>query len=163
MNNKIFELDSFLNSNYSRRDFIITNVKKLGVIALGTYTISIINSCSDDSNPTSPNGKNVVITIDITQTANKALQTIGGTVAISGNELDSKGMLIVRQSESNIVALSRKCTHQGCTVPNFVSGISTCPCHGSQYDTNGNVVKGPAPKALTKYNAVLEGNIITIS
>ena len=128
MNNKIIELHSFLNSDYSRRDFIITNAKKFGVIALGTYTISLINSCSDDSNPTSPSGNNnAVITIDITQTANKALQTIGGTLAIGGNDLDSKGMLVIRQSENSIVALSRKCTHQGCTIPNFVSGISTCP------------------------------------
>lgn len=26
--------------------------------------------------------------------------------------------------------------------------LSRCPCHGSQYDENGKVVRGPAPLSL---------------
>lgn len=41
------------------------------------------------------------------------------------------------------------CTHLGCVVP-WVPARNRfcCPCHGSQYDENGMVVRGPAPLSL---------------
>jgi Rieske Fe-S protein len=48
------------------------------------------------------------------------------------------------------VALSPVCTHQGCIVD--VQGAAlVCPCHGSTYDRQGRVVRGPAERALTSY------------
>ena len=41
------------------------------------------------------------------------------------------------------------CTHLGCVVPwNKAQNKYMCPCHGSQYDENGKVVRGPAPLSL---------------
>jgi len=41
------------------------------------------------------------------------------------------------------------CTHLGCVVPWVRSSNKfICPCHGSQYDENGKVVRGPAPLSL---------------
>lgn len=41
------------------------------------------------------------------------------------------------------------CTHLGCVVPwNKSENKFMCPCHGSQYDANGKVVRGPAPLSL---------------
>ena len=39
------------------------------------------------------------------------------------------------------------CTHMGC-VPNKSDSGWLCPCHGSEYDDSGRVVRGPAPKNL---------------
>lgn len=151
----------------TRREFIKGLTAGIGYIAVGSFTLSAINSCSNDNNPASPEGgtgnPNAKITIDISKQENQALATVGGTIAISGNALDSNGMLIVRSDQTNITALSRTCTHQGCTIPKFSSGISSCPCHGSQFNTSGGVVKGPATSSLRKYNAVIDGNIITIT
>jgi cytochrome b6-f complex iron-sulfur subunit len=37
----------------------------------------------------------------------------------------------------------------GCVVPwNKAENKFMCPCHGSQYDKNGKVVRGPAPLSL---------------
>ena len=50
-------------------------------------------------------------------------------------------------SANGFTALSLVCTHLGCTVGQKDTGF-TCPCHGSQYDANGNVLRGPAQKPL---------------
>ncbi|KAJ6878252.1 cytochrome b6-f complex iron-sulfur subunit [Populus alba x Populus x berolinensis] len=41
------------------------------------------------------------------------------------------------------------CTHLGCVVPwNQNEKKFICPCHGSQYNDQGRVVRGPAPLSL---------------
>lgn len=148
--------------NKSRRKFIKELAVGLGYVAVGSFTLSSLNSCSGVVNPTSPN-PNAKIAIDITKPENKALATVGETIAITGNELDSSGMLIERSGQNTVTAFSRTCTHRGCTIPNFSNGISSCPCHGSQFNTSGGVVKGPASSPLKRYNASISGNIITIT
>jgi cytochrome b6-f complex iron-sulfur subunit len=149
----------------SRRDFVKDIVKGVGYVAIGSFVVTYFNACSDDSNPTSPNDNNsdIQITIDITKSENNTLNTIGGTIAITGNALDGNGMLIIRPGQTSVTALSRTCTHQGCTIPNFQNNISTCPCHGSQYSTSGSVVNGPATQSLRKYTSSISDNIITIT
>lgn len=150
----------------TRREFIKDITVGIGYVSIGSYTISFLNACSSDSNPVSSNDNGsgaATITIDINKSENSKLGAVGGSIAITGNDIDSSGMLILRTGQTSVSALSRKCTHQGCTVPNFQNGISTCPCHGSQYNTSGGVVRGPAPKALKKYTASIENNIIQIT
>lgn len=46
-------------------------------------------------------------------------------------------------------ALNAVCTHLGCVVPwNRAANKYMCPCHGSQYDSTGKVIRGPAPLSL---------------
>jgi cytochrome b6-f complex iron-sulfur subunit len=41
------------------------------------------------------------------------------------------------------------CTHLGCVVPwNQAENKFKCPCHGSQYNGEGKVIRGPAPLSL---------------
>lgn len=50
-------------------------------------------------------------------------------------------------------ALNAVCTHLGCVVPwNVAENKFMCPCHGSQYDSTGKVIRGPAPKSLALAN-----------
>ncbi len=46
-----------------------------------------------------------------------------------------------------VFAISCVCTHLGCTVGRSADGFA-CPCHGSRFAKNGEVVRGPAPRAL---------------
>jgi nitrite reductase/ring-hydroxylating ferredoxin subunit len=50
-------------------------------------------------------------------------------------------------TEAGYFALSLACPHLGCTVAE-TSGELVCPCHGSRFDANGAVLRGPARQAL---------------
>ncbi len=58
--------------------------------------------------------------------------------------------LVVRRDGNRFAAISTVCTHLGCTVRSSEIGFD-CPCHGSNYDEQGNVVGGPAPRQLAWY------------
>jgi cytochrome b6-f complex iron-sulfur subunit len=55
--------------------------------------------------------------------------------------------IIISKNES-IRVLSAKCTHLGCTINKAENGRLLCPCHGSEFDLEGKVLKGPAYKNL---------------
>ncbi|XP_059662583.1 cytochrome b6-f complex iron-sulfur subunit, chloroplastic-like [Cornus florida] len=49
------------------------------------------------------------------------------------------------------------CTHLGCVVPfNSAENKFICPCHGSQYNNQGRVVRGPAPLSLALAHADID-------
>ena len=57
--------------------------------------------------------------------------------------------LIVKEGGLENYALNAVCTHLGCVVPwSAANNKFMCPCHGSQYDETGKVVRGPAPLSL---------------
>lgn len=76
--------------------------------------------------------------------------------------------LIVNEDKSDLefYALNAVCTHLGCVVPwNKAQNKFICPCHGSQYDKTGKVVRGPAPLslALEKCESDEAGNVVVKS
>ena len=66
-----------------------------------------------------------------------------------GNELifPDQRVIILRHNDGRVGAVSLICTHLGCTVYRVTTGFQ-CPCHGSQYDNEAEVVGGPAPEGL---------------
>jgi cytochrome b6-f complex iron-sulfur subunit len=71
--------------------------------------------------------------------------------------VDGKFYLV--RLEEGFMALYQKCVHLGCTVPwrpefewpyegQVVKGLFRCPCHGSTYLRNGQIIFGPAPRPL---------------
>jgi Rieske Fe-S protein len=62
--------------------------------------------------------------------------------------LDEVPALLIR-NQGGFVALSLLCTHLGCTVEESSDGF-LCPCHGSRYDVEGAVERGPAKEPLRR-------------
>ncbi|HSC27690.1 MAG TPA: ubiquinol-cytochrome c reductase iron-sulfur subunit [Vicinamibacterales bacterium] len=56
--------------------------------------------------------------------------------------------LFVFNGADGYYAISAICTHLGCTVRYEQGDGFACPCHGSRFDANGRVAKGPAPRPL---------------
>ena len=53
----------------------------------------------------------------------------------------------VRHLSKGHTAISMKCTHLGCTVEKPGDSFE-CPCHGSRFDENGKLTRGPATRDL---------------
>jgi Rieske Fe-S protein len=103
------------------------------------------------------------VTLDLTKPDNEALAKTGGAIKIP-NPLDKKRpIIVIRLSETEVMALSSKCTHLFCELPLPVDGVMICPCHKGRFNTSGAVLKGPPKKPLARFEIVLQGNTITIS
>ena len=64
--------------------------------------------------------------------------------------VEKHAIFIYRDHEA-IRAVSAVCTHLGCTIQRTTDGFE-CPCHGSCYSNNGEVISGPAPSPLSWYS-----------
>ena len=70
---------------------------------------------------------------------------------------------LARLEDGGFLALSRKCTHLGCTVPWSSKEMKfVCPCHASVYDIRGEVVSAPAPRPLDLHHVFIENNIVRV-
>lgn len=81
----------------------------------------------------------------------------GGIITVQ--PLGMENPIIVSSLGNNrFAAMSPICTHLGCTVD--VEGERlVCPCHGSTYDREGRVLRGPAEEPLSRFstNVTSEG------
>lgn len=70
---------------------------------------------------------------------------------------------LVRLADGGFLALSRTCTHLGCTVPwDEKTGRFACPCHASVFDIAGDVLSPPAPRALDLYPVRIDNGIVQV-
>jgi cytochrome b6-f complex iron-sulfur subunit len=66
-------------------------------------------------------------------------------------------------ADGSFLALSRTCTHLGCSVPwDAGKNLFVCPCHGSTFNMTGEVVKSPAPRPLDFYPVRIEDGIVKV-
>ena len=138
-----------------RKDFIKRFTVGGSVLLI---TPAFLASCSDENDEiiNNPDDNNDIV-IDLNASSSSELKTVGGYI-YSGN------IIIIRASESQYIALSKICTHEGCTVKYGANNNEIfCDCHGSTFTTSGTVTNGPAPTNLKKYNVKVEGNSLIIT
>ena len=70
---------------------------------------------------------------------------------------------LTRLKDGGFLALSRKCTHLGCTIPWVATENKfACPCHASAFDISGDVISPPAPRALDIYPVTIENDMVIV-
>ncbi len=135
-----------------RRKFFKSSGALCGLAVFGS--VAFLEGCQKSS--TVAQGPNVNFNLDLNQSANASLNTVGGSVALNG--------VVVANSEGTFIAVSQACTHQGCDVfYNNNHKEFVCPCHDGIFSTDGSVLSGPPPSALKSYNVSKNGSILTIS
>jgi cytochrome b6-f complex iron-sulfur subunit len=70
---------------------------------------------------------------------------------------------LVRLEDGGFLALHRRCTHLGCTVPwDEEARRFACPCHASSFDLRGDVLSPPAPRALDLFPVRIENDVVKV-
>jgi cytochrome b6-f complex iron-sulfur subunit len=86
-----------------------------------------------------------------------------GVLAQDG--FQGKNVAVIRNPDSpdTLIAVDARCTHAGCTV-NWERdrGLFLCPCHGSQFATDGSAQSGPTQKPLALYAAKIEDDQVWV-
>ncbi|GIX05899.1 MAG: hypothetical protein KatS3mg115_0302 [Candidatus Poribacteria bacterium] len=98
----------------------------------------------------------------------EALRAPGGHYEITDPSIlaqfgERRTIFLYRSSESSVIAVSTRCTHQGCRVVfSSMSQEFSCPCHGARFQANGKVIRGSAKRDLFRYRATLLGDTVRI-
>ena len=72
-----------------------------------------------------------------------------------------RGFFLIRRG-SGLVAVSSICTHRNCKLRPQKDQSFLCPCHGSTFDPEGKVMRGPARRDLPRFETRVDerGHVI---
>ncbi|MFE1748178.1 cytochrome b6-f complex iron-sulfur subunit [Coleofasciculus sp. H7-2] len=88
----------------------------------------------------------------------------GDRTLVQGFKGDPTYIVVTEEKTIDNYGLNAVCTHLGCVVPwNSGENKFMCPCHGSQYDSTGKVVRGPAPLSLALVHATVADDKVTLT
>ncbi len=151
----------------TRREFCQQASELTQAAVLGGVLSALLQACSSDD-PASSSGSaltrisatlsNGAITLVID--ASSPLASVGSAALV---QYSNSSLLVARTAQDTFVAVSAICTHQNCTITNFSNSTYTCPCHGSQFNTSGQVTKGPANTSLKRYQTQFANNQLLIT
>ncbi len=100
----------------------------------------------------------------VTGTGWLATHPVGDRSLVQGLKGDPTYLIVEDTEAISSYGINAICTHLGCVVPwNSGANKFICPCHGSQYDATGKVVRGPAPLSLAIAHVSVEEDNVVIS
>ncbi len=153
----------------SRKDFLRTAGSVALFAALGISFPACNVSDSNDGGGTRPptippnspaitiSGNTVTVNMDDPST--RGLKDAGGWLLIS-----AASVLVVNVDGTVIRAFTSVCTHAGCATNwTFGNNVFECTCHGSRFNTSGQVVRGPAATDLQEFAVQRNGDMVTIT
>lgn len=140
----------------------------LSISALASSLSVVIAACSESSS----SKNSLIVTKETPSKPSSTIRPDGfivvGTVAElkeSEHIIDFKHELIVikMSTDDHLSALNIKCTHQGCPVGwDKTAQLIICPCHGSRYNHQGEVIQGPAESSLKAYPVKEENHLVIV-
>lgn len=139
-----------------RRNFLKETCRICLLGATGAWAASDLLSCSPAmaKNTFKAPVNNHMAEVPLTLFDNKPLQVI----SVAKFEYD---IAIEKKSNNTYHALLLKCTHYNNQLTETGNGY-TCSLHGSRFDKQGNVVKGPAETALQELRTEINNNLLLI-
>jgi cytochrome b6-f complex iron-sulfur subunit len=154
-------LDDLVRAAAGRREFCIRTCQAVSLLTLGA-----LPACG--GGPTGPDapaiptvaGTLVNRTLTITIDASSPLAAVGGAASVS---VSTGTYLVAHTAQNAFTTVTSVCTHEVCAITGFANSVYVCPCHGSQFNTSGAVVQGPAGLPLRQFPTTFAGNVVTIS
>jgi cytochrome b6-f complex iron-sulfur subunit len=140
-----------------RKEFM----KQVGIGFGAILLMNCLQSCSGadeipDPNPTSTT--KLDFTIDLKTGTYSNLKTKGAFAVVS-----AQSVIVAHTNADTWIAVDAKCTHEQ-TIINYRATTNDflCPNHNSEFTSTGGVQKGPATKALTRYNTSYDATNSTL-
>jgi menaquinol-cytochrome c reductase iron-sulfur subunit len=76
---------------------------------------------------------------------------------------EKKTAWVVKGNHNQIIAFGPRCTHLGCAYHwESAENSFICPCHGSLFSIEGEVLAGPAPRPLDRFRVKVQNNRLLI-
>ena len=145
----------------NRRDFLNTSTKIACACALGA-TSGLFTSCYSITSSESKDTTGISLEFDLASSDYLPLQSEGGSVTTGSNEVDSNGLLLLREA-GTIKVFTNNCTHSGYDLLPFSNGTSICSSgHGGRFNSNGEAISHPASGTLKSYSTTLLDNILIV-
>jgi hypothetical protein len=144
------------------------------LLPLGICMVLTVAACGskNDEQPAIPYAP-VNLSINLTNQQYVNLRSPNGavTVPVQGpaGAGGVKGVIVVRQSNSNYLAFERNCPYQPYSACSTVSLDRSSrlfmrdSCCNSQFDLQGQITGGPTSRPLRQYATSLQGNILLIT
>ena len=146
-----------------RREFC----KQVTTMAACTGGFALLSACSGGNPASSIPGSplptvsgtisNGILTVQIA--ASSPLASSGGMALVTST---AGTFLVSRTGATTFVAVTAQCTHEACVVSNATASTYVCPCHGSEFDTSGHVIVGPAATPLRQFATTFSNDVLTI-
>ncbi len=142
---------------------------KIGVVSAVSF---LITACTKAVSGSSAQSSEPVVEDTQTPSAPEQNQSHGGQVVITQVSAlvagegfnftanDGTDAILFKTKDEKVYALSRICTHEGCSVDfDLAQNKLICPCHGATYEAlDGNVISGPTQRSLKKINVKIDGD-----
>ena len=77
-----------------------------------------------------------------------------------GSGVIANDVVVTQPSAGVFKGFSTTCPHRGCAVNKVADGTIDCPCHGSKFNLDGTVAKGPATEPLEAKAVLVQGDSI---
>ncbi|MCF8589174.1 QcrA and Rieske domain-containing protein [Gordonia liuliyuniae] len=127
-------------TDLSRRTVLIA--APITAVALGAAACGSDDSSGSDGGSTGQTSTGQMLT-------ETSKVPVGGGIVVGD-------VVVTQAKEGEFAAFSTKCPHQGCAVAPKGDKLD-CPCHGSEFNLDGSLVRGPATEPLTPVAVQVRG------
>ncbi|MGZ8375930.1 MAG: QcrA and Rieske domain-containing protein [Gemmatirosa sp.] len=155
----------------SRRDFVASTAMSLLAAALASACGGSGDGGTTGPKPPAPQlpadaGATFVgnvLAVELARFGN--LAQAGGFQVFGSVGAQRVDVIVINLGNDGYRAFTSICTHEQCPVGSFNGSRIVCPCHGSEYDTAGRNVVGPATRPLAEYRTAFDATtrVVTVT
>lgn len=135
----------------NRRDFLLNTCKACAAMAL-VPAAAALEGCA-------ASGKALAVKDGLIEVPMDALGS-SGTAIVKAEGIGNK-LMLVRRADGSYIALELNCPHKNGPLKQQ-GGNLVCQWHGSTFDLDGNLLKGPSKTGLKTHPVEAVGNVLRV-